>query len=248
MFPVINIGPLSLPAPQLILLLGLWLGSSLAERQIKKTGGNTDILFKIIWGVFLAGIIGARLSFIARNPSAFQRQWISVFSLNPALLDPAGGAVVLLTVGYYLAVKYQVANWSVLDNLVPVIAVLAPSLYLSKFAAGSGFGMITNLPWGINLWGGTRHPVQIYYLISSLVVLYLVVFRSNSNQYQAGSTMLSFLLYTSGYLTILSSFQDPAGNLIGGFRVYQLISWLVLTACLIIYNNLKTKEVINASG
>ena len=248
MFPVINIGPLSLPAPQLILLLGLWFGTSLAERQAKKTGGNTEILFKIIWGVFIAGILGARLSFIARNPSAFQRQWISVFSLNPALMDPAGGTIVSLTVGYYLAVKYQAANWSILDNLIPVIAVLAPSIYLSNFAAGSGFGTITNLPWGINLWGGPRHPVQIYYLISSLVVLYLVVFRSTSYQYHAGSAMLSFLLYTSGYLTILSAFQDPAGNLISGFRVYQLISWLVLTACVIISINLKTKEGKNAAG
>lgn len=246
MFPVINIGPLSLPAPQLILLLGLWLGSSLAERQTKNIGGNTDVLFKIIWGVILAGILGARLSFVARNPSAFQNQWISVISINPALLDPAGGAVISVIVGYYLAVKYQVASWSILDDFVPVLAVLAPALYLSKFAAGSGFGMITNLPWGIDLWGGTRHPVQIYYLVSSLVVLYLVVLRGKSNQDQAGSKMLSFLLYTSGYLTFFSSFQDPAGNLLGGFRVYQLIYWIILTSGTVLYIKLRTKEVKNA--
>lgn len=248
MFPVISIGPLSLPAPQLILLLGLWLGTSLAERLVKKTGGTTDILIKVIWGVILAGILGARLSFIARNPSAFRGQWTSVFSLNPALLDPTGGMVISVTVGYYLAVKYQMANWSLLDKLVPVIAVLAPAYYLSKFASGSGFGMITNLPWGINIWGGTRHPVQIYYLLSSLVVLYLVVFKNNANQVQAGSSMLTFLLYTSGYLTFFSAFQDPAGYVIGGFRVYQLISWLVVTVCIVISIKLKTKEVINAAG
>lgn len=248
MFPVIDVGPLSLPVPELILLLGLWLGSSLAERQSQKNGGNPVALFKIIWGFLLAGILGARLSFIARNLSAFQGQWISVLSLNPALLDPTGGAVISLIVGYYLAVKYKLANWSILDDLVPVIAVLLPSLYLSNFASGSGFGTITQLPWGINLWGETRHPVQIYYLISSLVVLYLVVFRSGSNQFQAGSTMLSLLLYTSGYLTIFSAFQDPAGNLLGGFRIFQLISWMILTACILLNIKLKTREVKNAAG
>ncbi|RLD09084.1 MAG: hypothetical protein DRI65_00250 [Chloroflexota bacterium] len=248
MFPVINIGPLSLPSSALILLLGFWLGTSLAERQANQAGAKTDILFKVIWGVILAGIMGARLSFIARNPGAFQGQWTSVFSLNSSLLDPVGGAVISLLVGYFLAVKYQVATWSILDDLVPVFAVLAPALYLSKFATGSGFGMITNLPWGIDLWGGTRHPVQIYLLVSSLAVLYLVVFKRSPKQRQAGSTMLSFTLYTSGYLTILSTFQDPAGNLISGFRVYQLIYWTVLTIGIIVYIKLKTKEVKNALG
>ena len=248
MIPVINLGPLSLPAPQLILIIGLWLGASLAERQVKKAGRKSEILFKIIWTAVLAGVLGARLSFVARNPSAFQGQWISIFSLNQSLLDPAGGLMIASVAGYFVALKYRQSSWALLDDLVPFLAVLAPALFLSNFASGSGYGTITDLPWGIDLWGGLRHPVQLYYMVASLVVLILAISRNRLKQQIAGAFMLSFIVLTSGYLTVFSAFQDPAGNLIAGFRVIQLIYWMLFTSSIFTYNNLTIRGSENASG
>ena len=247
MFPIINIGPLSLPSSQFILLLSILLGSYLVEKQARKSFINAEDLFKIIWIAILAGILGARLSFVARNAGAFRDQWISVFSLNPALLDPEGGLLIALAAGYITAVKTDQADWSLLDKLVPFTAVLAPAIHLANFASGTDFGTLTGVPWGIELWGGNRHPVQLYYLIPSLVILYQMVFRYVSNENPAGTRMLSFVLYTSGYLTFFSSFQDPAGNLIGGYRTYQLICWFVFILCSLISLKIRMKESENAA-
>lgn len=239
MLPIIELGPLSLPVPPLVLLLGFWLASFLAEKQEEKAGGDPSILSKIIWTASIAGLLGARLSFIARNLSAFQGQWISIFSLNPALLDPTGGALIALTAGYFVAVKNHCATKSLLDKLAPFIAVFAPAIYLSNFASGAGFGTITNLPWGIEIWGAHRHPVQLYYLISSLLVLFFVVIRTRKNNHPAGSKLLLFVVYTSGYLTLFSAFQDPGRALISGLRIPQLIYWGIFSISFFIYNKTK---------
>jgi phosphatidylglycerol:prolipoprotein diacylglycerol transferase len=248
MFPLINLGPISLPAPQLILIIGIWIGASLAEKRAEKNSNNSEILSKVIWGAIFAGILGGRLSFVARNYSAFLGQWGSVFSLNPALFDPAGGFLVTLAAGYFLSARKHQANWSLLNDLVPFFAVLAPTIYLSNFAAGAGFGTITGLPWGIVLWGGQRHPVQLYYLFSSLVVLYIVVFKSNAKNHEPDPRLFLFVIYTAGYITILSAFQDPGGNTIGVFRIIQLVSWIIFTSSIFIFNRIRTEGGENAAG
>lgn len=245
MFPILNLGPLSLPAPQLILLIGIWLGISLTERKAKRSGQNAEILFKVIWVTILAGILGARLSFAARNPLAFQGQWISLMSLNQALFDPVGGFLIAIAAGYIVAARNQYAAWVLLDGLVPFFAVLAPAVFLSNFASGSGFGTFSDLPWSIDLWGGPRHPVQLYYLFASLAVLLLIYFGRGSNVQKPGSSMLSFIIYSSGYLTVLSAFQDPAGYHIAGFRILQLFSWTIFTIFIFIHHAINRIEVNN---
>jgi len=236
MLPVIDLGPLSLPVPPLVLLLGLWLSTYLAEKQEESTGGDPTILFKVIWTAIIAGIIGARLSFIGRNLSAFQGQWISIFSLNPALMDPLGGGLLALTAGYFISARNHCATNSLLDKLVPFFALLAPAIFLSNFTSGSGFGTITTLPWGIEIWGARRHPVQLYYLFSSLAVLYYLVFRTRAAGHSAGTRMLLFVIFTSGYLTFFSAFQDPGANLVAGFRINQLLYWVIFSTFIFIYN------------
>jgi phosphatidylglycerol:prolipoprotein diacylglycerol transferase len=245
MFPVLNLGPLTLPAPQLILLIGIWLGISLAEIKAKRSGHNAEILFKVIWVTILAGILGARLSFAARNPVAFQGQWISLISLNQALFDPVGGLLIAIAAGYIVAARNQHADWALLDDLVPFFAVLAPAVFLSNFASGSGFGTFSDLPWSIDLWGGPRHPVQLYYLFASLAVLLLITIGRGSIEQKPGSSIISFIIYSSGYLTALSAFQDPGGYLVAGFRPLQLFSWAIFTTFIFIHYAILSKEVNN---
>jgi phosphatidylglycerol:prolipoprotein diacylglycerol transferase len=151
-------------------------------------------------------------------------------------MDPVGGILIALTTGYLVAVGNQYAKISLLDKLVPFIAILAPTIYLSNFASGGGYGTVTNLPWGIEIWGARRHPVQLYYFLSSLVVVYFLVFRTRTAGYPPGSKILLFVICTTGYLTLFSSFQDPGGWLLSGLRTFQLLYWVILTASILIYN------------
>jgi phosphatidylglycerol:prolipoprotein diacylglycerol transferase len=236
MFPIINLGPLSIPAPGFILLLGFWLGSVFAERNATRFRVDPGLLEKVLWICLLAGLIGARLSYIARSPSAFQGNFLSIFSLNPNLLDPIGGILISTTVGFLYISHQRISFLAFLDSLTPFFAVIAITLSLSKFAAGTGFGTSTALPWGIYLWSELRHPVQIYYLIGGLVTLYLVLARKQTNDYRSGFTFLLFISLTSGFRLFFSAFQESASLIADGIRPLQLVYWMILATSLFLFN------------
>jgi len=248
MLPILDLGPLSLPIPPLVLLLGFWLASTLAEKQASKSGADPEIISKITWVAVAAGLLGARLSFIARNMYAFRGQWASVLSLNPALLDISGGLVIAAAASFYVASKNQRGDWSLLDQFVPFIALFMPAIYIANFASGAGYGTMTDLPWRIEIWGAQRHPVQLYYLLSSLVVFTILEIRKDTDPNPPGSRMLSFIIYTAGYITIFSRFQDPGGNLVGSFRTLQLTAWAVFTIAMLIAYQQQHREDKNASS
>jgi hypothetical protein len=52
MFPILQIGPLAIQVPGLIILAGLWLGLSLAERRAKKRESNPSVLYNLVFVQF----------------------------------------------------------------------------------------------------------------------------------------------------------------------------------------------------
>ena len=236
MFPVINLGPLSIPAPGFILLLGFWLGSVLAERKSKRFRVNHNLVEKVLWVCLLSGLIGARLSYIARYTSAFQENLLSIFSLNPNLLDPVGGLLISAAVGFVYISHQRISLWAFLDSITPFFAVMALALSFSNFAAGTGFGTSTTLHWGISLWGELRHPVQIYYLIGGLVTLFVILAIKQTNNYQSGFTFLFFISLTSGFRLFFSAFQESASIIADGIRPLQLAYWIFLAISLFLFN------------
>ncbi len=232
MFPTINLGPLSIPAPEFILLLGFWLGSVLSERKAKSFNIDPNLLEKVLWICLLSGLIGARLSYIAGAPSAFQGNLLSIFSLNPNLLDPAGGLLISAAVGFVYIANQGISLLSFLDSITPFFAIMAITLCLSNFAAGTKFGTSTTLPWGLSIWGELRHPVQIYYLIGGLTALYVILAIKQTSKYQSGFTFLLFVSLTSGFRLFFSGFQQSASLIGDSIRLLQIAYWTILAISL----------------
>ena len=139
MLPILNIGPLAIQLPGLILLLGLYLGIMLAERYSTRHKVHANTLFNLVFWVLLAGIIGARLSFVIRYPAIFVEDALSIFSLNPTLLDPFGGIALGSIVSIYYGQRKNLSLWSTLDALTPVFAVFAIALGMAHISSGNAF-------------------------------------------------------------------------------------------------------------
>ena len=243
MFPTINLGPLSIPTPEFILMLGFWLRYVLAERNAKRFQIDPHLLEKGLWICLLAGLVGARLSYVARASSAFQGNLLSIFSLNTNLLDPIGGLLISAAVGFLYVSNQRISLWVFLDSLSPFFAVLSVALSLSDLASGTGFGIPTTLPWGLSLWGELRHPVQIYYFISGFIALGVILTVKQTDKYQAGFVFLLFISLTTGFRLFFSGFQESAILFPGGIRPLQLVYWTILAISLFILRkqNLQTR-------
>ena len=235
MFPILNLGQLSIPIPEFILLLGFWLGSSLSERSAVRYQIESNQIGNLIWICLAAGIIGGRLSYIAGNPGAFQGNLISILSINPNMLDPIGGILISAAVVYLYNIKLGLPHWDLLDAISPFLVVLAGALSLSNFASGSGFGTATTLPWGIHLWGEVRHPVQLYILLGDITTLIIILAIKPTDAYWSGKTFLLFTALASGFRIFLMGFQEDARLIPGMLRLNQIIAWMILAISLALF-------------
>lgn len=233
MLPILHLGPLAIQTPGLILLLGLWLSLSLAERHAHRYHIHADVLYNLAFIALMAGLLGARLAYAARYPSAFLASPVSLISLNPGLLDPLGGMVVAILAAIIYGQRKSLRLYLTLDALTPTLAGMMIALGLANLASGNGFGAETTLPWALDIWGAKRHPTQIYESLAALGILALlwpgwgaVAKRVTT----PGMLFFLFLTFSAFARLFLEAFRGDSLTLPNGWRVAQILAWLVLAA------------------
>ena len=232
MLPILQIGPLALQVPGLVILAGIWVGLSLSERVAPRFGTNANDLYNLAFIGLISGLIGARLAYIARYPAAFSSNFISVISLNPGLLDPWGGAAFGMILALIYGQRKKMSFWGTLDALTPALAVFMIALGLSHLASGNAFGNPTSVPWGIDLWGAHRQPTQIYEIILASIIFWAIWSkRGQADSRLPGEYFLAFTAMSAGARLFLEGFRGDS-VLIGGIRSAQVAAWLVLAASL----------------
>jgi prolipoprotein diacylglyceryltransferase len=232
MLPVLNIGPVALQTPGLALLIGLWLGLSLAEKYALRRGVPPNQLYNLVFVGLVAGVLGARLSYLIRYPEAFTSSPLSLLSLNPGLLDPLGGAVIGMIAALIYAQRARLPLWPVLDALTPLLAVMMIAIGVSHLASGAAFGSETRAPWAIELWGAPRHPSQVYEILSAAAILAILWPGRWSQAAPAGRYFLLFCALSAAAGLFLEAFRGDSRLLAGGWRVEQVLAWLVMAGSL----------------
>ena len=243
MFPIIRLGPLSLQAPGLMLLISLWIGITLTEKNAKAYKVSAEKLSNLILIALISGILGARIAYIAQFPQAFAGNPLNMLSLNPGLLDITGGVAAAIIGALIYGQKKEMAFWKTLDALIPFFGMLAIGLATSNLSSGNAFGMETELPWGIELWGMKRHPTQIYTMIAALVTLNLLWPPKENAEPQAGTSFLTFIAFSAGYTLFLEAFRGDSTLIFSGIRSMQVIALIVLAIALWMLDKAKKKQV-----
>jgi len=230
MLPILHLGPLAIQTPGVIILLGVGLGLALMERQAARYQVNGGVLYNIVIAGLLVGIVGARLAYMAQYPSAFLANPGSLFSLNLSMFGTAWGIVLGLITTGLIGWRKRIPLKSALDASTSMLAVFAITFHLVNLASGDAYGMPSNLPWAIELWGTYRHPVQIYETLGAILTLWLVWPRPGWYEI-AGQRFLTFFAMSAGARLFLEAFRGDS-VLWGGIRSVQVITWLILAVCL----------------
>lgn len=233
MLPILQIGPLAVQTPGLILLAGLWLGLTLAERFAGQRNLHPNYLYNLVFSALAAGLVGARLTYALRYPQAFLQNPASLLTLNPGLLDLWGGITAGLATALFYGQRKKLQLLPTLDALTPALAIFNLALGLANLASGRGFGAPADLPWAIVLWGARRHPSQIYESLAAGLVLgllwpgwrYIRLLRP-------GVLFLTFLALSATARLFLETFRGDSLLVFGGLRSAQLFAWLILAAAL----------------
>ena len=224
MLPILQIGPLAIQTPGLILLLGLWLGLNFSERLAPRFKFDANTLYNLVFFTLVAGLLGARLGYAVQYLEVFIASPISLISLNPGLLDLATGLAVGLMTALIYGNRKALHLWFTLDAITPLLAVFIIALSFSHFSSGKAFGSETSLPWGIFLWSTYRHPTQIYEALLSILILWKIWPNNNNHVLvpkSSGETFFLFLALTAGARLFTEAFRGDS-TIFLGMRSAQL--------------------------
>ena len=236
MFPILQIGSLALQTPGLILLLGMWLGLDLAERQAPRFQLPPTQIFTTALVALAGGLIGGRLVFAATNIQVFYENPLNLFSISPQMISMAGGVLFAIASALAYGRRAGLPLWPTLDCLTSLLAVLQISANLANFASGDAYGLPTTLPWAIYLWGAMRHPTQIYETLSALIAAMITwpwaAARISRLYNQPGRRFWAFIAISASARLFLEAYRADSILIMNQFRQPQLIAWLVLALSL----------------
>jgi len=234
MFPIINIGPLAIQSSGFIIILGIWFGISSIEKNCQKFFvSHKNFVTDIYWALFSI-LIFSRIAYIVQYPNDFFEQPISIFSPNLALFDPISGVILGSILLFILFKKDKIDIESAINAMTSGISLFLIFYFISLLAKGEYYGISTTVPWGIVLWGLTRHPLQIYYAITSMGI-YIWVINSLRNNLTM-DLFAKFLVAISIMFIFLDYYRGDNQNIIGGIHIVQVVGLIVLIISLLKLN------------
>jgi phosphatidylglycerol:prolipoprotein diacylglycerol transferase len=145
-----------------IVMIGVVVGSLIVERELKRRGEKSDIIWDALIWVLPAGIIGARLWYVinaelggnttySQDPASIFRVWEGGLHIFGGFLF---GAIALIL---YLRLN-KLDPWLFLDAAGPAALVGQGIGRLANFINQELYGPPTNLPWGIPIQAEHRLP------------------------------------------------------------------------------------------
>ncbi|MFQ5922745.1 MAG: prolipoprotein diacylglyceryl transferase [Anaerolineales bacterium] len=232
MLPILQVGPLAIQMPGLILLAGVWVAVSLTDREAPRYSLKASAISNMILIGLVVGILSARLWYAFRFFDVYLDSPLSVFSLNPTTLAPVEGALTGLAAFAYYGYRKGLPLWPTLDAMTPGLAAIGIAVGFAHLASGDAFGAETALPWAIPLWGAQRHPTQIYEVLAAGIVFWLI------GEIRRKTPVPGFLFLTWVALSALSrlaieAFRGDSIIAFGSLRSAQLVSILVLAIALV---------------
>lgn len=231
MLPILQVGPLAIQVPGLALLIGVWVGLSLAEKEAARLQMDAEAVYRMAFVGLIAGLIGARLAYAARYLSSYAADPLGLFSLNAATLAPSEGMLIGLAAAVIYGARRKLRLRTTLDALAPALAVMAVAVALAHLSSGDAFGAAARLPWSIYLWDEYRHPSQVYELIAALGVLG-VWWRQRGRSSFGGFSFLLVMALSAAARVFLEAFRGDSLVLASGLRAAQVWGIAVLAVCL----------------
>jgi phosphatidylglycerol---prolipoprotein diacylglyceryl transferase len=191
-----------------MIFLGLILGYFLTLNLAKKSHVATTIIDRMLVGLIVFGLIGARLVFVLFNSSSFANN-----PENIILAIQQGGLSIFgafIGAGLYLLIyvnRFRFNLWEFLDILAPGVLLGQVIGRFGNFFNYEAYGPATSVYWkmfvpsSVNLTGDFNnsyfHPTFLYEIIPNFILLVVILFYYERLTLKRSG--LVFAIYCVGY-------------------------------------------------
>jgi phosphatidylglycerol:prolipoprotein diacylglycerol transferase len=244
MHPVLcQVGPLTIYTYGLFVALGLLVGLSLALKEAKRKGFDSQAILDLVFYTVLAGIIGARIFYVAQNFSFYKENLWSIVKIWEGGLVFQGGLIFAIPIAWALVKKKKLSFWQTFDVLAPYMALGQAFGRIGCFFAGCCYGKSTSLPWAVTftdprtlaLAGIPLHPTQLY-SAAGLFFIFLMLFFLQKRTKFSGQLSCLYLILHSFFRFFVEFFRDdPRGQFWGQLSLPQGICLITFFIALFLY-------------
>jgi len=228
MYPMLPLGPLSIPTAPMMALFAVIIGLDVLTRYGRRLGMNPDQLWNCsMWAIFV-GLIVARLWNVGQFWPIYLEEPLLALSPRPSGFALWPGLVGALITGYgYLL-------YHALDPVRTAVALMMGMITagiifsISGWLTGKLTGAPTELPWALWYYGELQHPVAFYRAVGLLMLL-VGLWTQSHTAHPAHLLWLGSLGYSLLHFITESFVANPA--LIGSIRLWQVGAWLLALFC-----------------
>jgi len=229
MLPVIQIGPASIQSFVLALLLAIWVGTFLAERQCKRLGIDANHVWNVVGIAIAVTVVSARIVFALQNWGVYANDLAQILSPTPSALSFDYGAVLGIFAAYTFIRWRRIPLARLSDALAPGALAALTIVACGQFLSGDAYGTPADLLWAVSFWGELLHPVQLYDALSALIGL-AIVWRVRTTH--DGLITLIAIAWYSAARVFIDAFRGDALLIGYGYRINQIIALVVLLIAL----------------
>lgn len=233
MYPLVQLGPLNLSSGGLLLVLALVAGTALAERAARRRGGEelAEQLARLTLPALAGAAIGARLWYGLFNWDLYGPS--PDLLLAPRLADLAWPGALLggTFAGWLWGRRRGLRSAAIADAAALALPAAQAIACVGLLLSGEAFGAPTALPWGIPLFGATRHPTQLYLALAALLG-YAVLLPLSRRLLPPGALFVAYLALQGLAMLLLEPFRADSLLLPFGVRAAQVVGLALLLAAL----------------
>ncbi len=224
MYPNIPFGPASLPTLPFLALIGGWLGLGVFARAGRRLGLSEDRMWNLGVVMVAAGLIVARIAHVVQFWPVYRADpWLMV-SIRPGGLLFGPGLVAAVLAGYAYMLLHRMDPLRVMAALSIGLLVAGTFLDVGAFLSGDLVGTPTTLPWGMDYFGETRHPVG-FYRAGAMLALAAILWRWGDAR-RPGRFLLQALLGYGLIRLVVDGFVANAET-VAGLRIGQVMGFVV---------------------
>ena len=147
----LEIGPVSLHAYGVMLLLGIVAATWLTGVRWVRRGGDWDLVYRVaMWGV-LGGIVGARLYHVVTSWSTVDGEWWEPFAVWQGGLGIWGGIAGGVLAGAIVVRRAGESVFRFMDAVAPGLLLAQAIGRFGNYFNQELFGEPTDLPWALEI-------------------------------------------------------------------------------------------------
>jgi len=252
---ILRIGRLEIRWYSVLIITGIFLSYCIARRRAEKEGVNPEHLDEVLVYGIIAGVIGARIYYVAFRWDYYSKNFSEIFKIWHGGLAIHGAIIAAILTGFlYTRLKKNV-SFTFLQGLDIFTGVLPLGQAIGRwgnFFNYEAFGVPTNLPWKMFVPEKFRpmkfrnqdffHPTFLYESLWDLFVFYaLTVYYRKYRKRFGEVTALYLILYSIGRFFIEGLRVDSL--MLGNYRIAKIISLVFIAIGIILLIYLRSSRV-----